>query len=60
MRDASERDLVARLGTNPAAFEEFYRRHVDRAALTWHSTAAGTDGGPAEAGRLASSPFQHG
>jgi hypothetical protein len=29
MRDASEQDLVARLGTDPAAFEEFYRRHVD-------------------------------
>jgi RNA polymerase sigma factor (sigma-70 family) len=33
MRDASERDLVARLGTDPAAFEEFYRRHVDAVTL---------------------------
>jgi RNA polymerase sigma factor (sigma-70 family) len=33
MRDASERDLMARLGTDPAAFEEFYRRHVDAVTL---------------------------
>jgi DNA-directed RNA polymerase specialized sigma24 family protein len=33
MQDASERDLVARLGTDPAAFEEFYRRHVDAVTL---------------------------
>ena len=33
MRDASERELVARLGTDPAAFEEFYRRHVDAVTL---------------------------
>jgi RNA polymerase sigma factor (sigma-70 family) len=33
MRDASEQDLVARLGTDPAAFEEFYRRHVDAVTL---------------------------
>jgi RNA polymerase sigma-70 factor (ECF subfamily) len=29
MRDASDQDLVTWLGTDPAAFEEFYRRHVD-------------------------------
>jgi DNA-directed RNA polymerase specialized sigma24 family protein len=33
MRDASERDLVARLGIEPAAFEEFCRRHVDAVTL---------------------------
>ena len=33
MRDASERGLMARLGTDPAAFEEFYRRHVDAVTL---------------------------
>ena len=33
MRGASERDLMARLGTDPAAFEEFYRRHVDAVTL---------------------------
>jgi hypothetical protein len=48
MRDASERDLVARLGTDPAAFEEFYRRHVD--AVTLFAVRRCPDLGAASAG----------
>jgi RNA polymerase sigma factor (sigma-70 family) len=28
--DAEDRDLLGRLSTDPAAFETFYRRHIDR------------------------------